>query len=52
MEWRELPGKKASGIQALHAFTFDDATTWSNAFQWLSDTALRFKQVFSRNWRQ
>jgi len=52
MEWRELPGKKASRIQALHAFTFADATTWSEAFQWLSETTLRFKQVFSKNWKQ
>jgi hypothetical protein len=52
MEWRELPGKKASRIQAPHAFTFADATTWSNAFQWLSETTLKFKQVFSKNWGQ
>jgi hypothetical protein len=51
MEWRELPGKKASRIQALHSFKFDDATTWNNAFQWLSETALKFRKVFSKNWR-
>lgn len=52
MEWRELPGKKASRIQALHTFTFDDATTWNDAFRWLSETTLKFRKAFSKNWRQ
>jgi len=52
MEWRELPGKKASRIQALHAFKFDDAGTWNDAFQWLSETTLKFRKVFSKNLRQ
>lgn len=51
MEWRELPGKKASRIQALHTFTFDDATTWNDAFQWLSETTLKFRKAFSKSWR-
>jgi hypothetical protein len=52
IEWRELPGKKASRIQALHTFKFDDATTWNDAFQWLSETTLKFRKAFSKNWRQ
>lgn len=50
LEWQELPGKKASRIRARHGFIFDDATTWNEAFQWLSETALRFNKVFSKKW--
>ena len=52
LEWQELPGKKASRIRALHGFLFDDITTWNEAFQWLSEAALKFKKVFSKKWEK
>ncbi|MCE5229958.1 DUF4268 domain-containing protein [bacterium] len=52
MEWRELPGKKACRIQTLHGFKFNDTTTWNDSFQWLSETTLKFRKLFSKNWRQ
>lgn len=48
LEWQELPGKKASRIQAVHSFDFSDTETWEQAFQWLTDTASRFKRVFAK----
>lgn len=52
LDWQELPGKKASRICVLHDFTFADTGTWIGAFHWLSETALRFKKVFSKNWKK
>lgn len=52
LEWQELPGKKASRIRALHGFIFDDTATWNEAFQWLSETALKFKKVFPKKWEK
>lgn len=52
LEWQELPGKKASRIRALHGFIFDDTSTWNAAFQWLSETALKFKKVFLKGWEK
>lgn len=50
LQWQELPGKKASRIQVERPFNFSDATTWGDAFAWLTDTAVRFKRVFSKDW--
>jgi len=52
LEWQDLPGKKASRIRVLHEFTFADPSTWQEAFQWLIETALRFKRVFSKEWEK
>jgi hypothetical protein len=52
LEWQELPGKKASRIRATHGFVFGDPSTWDEAFQWLSETALKFKKGFSKGWEQ
>jgi len=52
LDWQELPGKKASRICVFHDFTFSDTGTWIGAFLWLSDAALRFKKVFSKNWKK
>lgn len=49
VDWQDLPGKKASRIRVLHDFDFANASTWNSAFQWLSETAVRFKQVFSKS---
>ena len=51
LDWQELPGKKAARIRALHDFIFADPSTWTEAFQWLSETALKFKKVFGRDWK-
>ena len=50
LDWQELPGKKAARIRVLHDFTFADPATWPEAFQWLSETAIKFKKVFGREW--
>jgi hypothetical protein len=52
LEWQELPGKKAARIRVLHGFTFADTSTWNGAFQWLSETALKFRKVFSKDWEK
>ena len=52
LEWQELPGKKASRIRTAHTFIFDDTSTWNTAFQWLSETTLKFKKVFSKEWKK
>lgn len=52
LEWQELSGKKASRIRALHGFIFDNTSTWNAEFQWLSETALKFKKVFSKGWEK
>jgi len=51
LDWQELPGKKAARIRAFHDFTFADPSTWTDAFQWLSETAIKFKKVFGREWK-
>ena len=50
LDWQELPGKKAARIRVLHDFTFADPATWRDAFLWLSETAIKFKKVFGREW--
>jgi hypothetical protein len=51
LDWQELPGKKAARIRVVHDFAFADSATWSDAFQWLSETAVKFKKVFGREWK-
>jgi hypothetical protein len=48
LEWRELPGKKASRIQAVKSFDFENTATWNEAFKWLIERALVFKKVFAK----
>jgi hypothetical protein len=50
--WQELPGKKASRIGTLHRFHFSDVSTWDSAIEWLTNTASKFKKVFSEIIRQ
>lgn len=50
LEWQELPNKKASRIRAVKDFDFSDSSTWNDAFAWLTDTAVRFKRVFAKDW--
>ncbi len=51
LDWQELPGKKAARIRALHKCNFADTSTWQDTFQWLCETAKRFKAVFGREWK-
>lgn len=51
IEWMELPGKKASRIKATFGFRFRDTATWDAAFAWLTETVLRFKRVFTKDWQ-
>ena len=50
IEWLELPGKKASRIVTSHKFTFTDTSSWNEAFKWLCETTIKFKNVFSKDW--
>lgn len=50
LDWQELKGKKASRVRALRKFDFDDPLSWPAAFDWLCQTAVKFKKVFSKNW--
>jgi hypothetical protein len=52
LDWQELPGRKASRIRTFAAFDLDDEKDWDKAFQWLGQTAILFRKVFSRNWNQ
>lgn len=52
LDWQDLSGKKACRIRILHPFTFANSSTWNEAFDWLSKTAIQFKRVFSRSWRK
>jgi len=46
-----LPGRKAARIRVVHGFSFDDPSTWQDAFLWLSETPIKFKKVFGREWK-
>ena len=50
LEWQELPGKKASRIRISHEVRFLDTGSWEAAFEWLMETAVKFKRVFTRDW--
>jgi hypothetical protein len=50
LEWMELPAKKASRIKAVRPCQFADTASWQSAFAWLTDTAVRFKRVFAKDW--
>ena len=50
LEWQELPGKKASRIRISRGFSFADEPKWQDAFDWLLNSARKFKRVFSKKW--
>jgi hypothetical protein len=50
VEWQDLPGKKASRIRTMKDFQFDDIGTWAAAFGWMTETCIKFKRVFAKNW--
>ncbi len=49
ISWQELPEKKASRIKAFYSFNFDMQNR-KEAFEWLLQTAQKFKTVFSKQW--
>lgn len=49
ISWQELPGKKASRIRTFHDFDISSADR-QVAFEWLVQTAQKFKTVFSQPW--
>lgn len=48
LEWRSNPDKKASRIITERPAAFADKTLWAEQFEWLMNTALKFKQVFRK----
>ena len=50
IDWMELPERKASRIRTYTQFDFDNKATWDDAFQWLAQTCIKFKKVFTRDW--
>jgi len=52
LDWMELPERKASRIRTYETFDFDNEETWENAFQWLTETCIRFKKTFSKYWTE
>jgi len=50
LDWQELPGKKASRIRVMHPFDFTNEDR-TEAFQWLVETAIRFKITFPNFWK-
>lgn len=51
LDWRELPHKKASRIIAVRPCRFGDPNSWEATFDWLIETAVKFKRVFARDWQ-
>lgn len=49
LSWQEIPEKKASRIRLIKSFNFDNPDK-TEAFQWLVDSALKFKKVFAKPW--
>ena len=50
LNWQELPEKKGSRIRVTHPFDFVSEDR-SVAFQWLVETAIRFKNTFPNFWQ-
>ncbi len=48
LDWRELPGKKASRILATQPADFEDKSKWLVQFDWVMDVALKMKKVFKK----
>jgi hypothetical protein len=48
LDWRELPGKKASRILVTHPAEFDNKDQWSEQFDWAMDIAMKMKKAFKK----
>jgi hypothetical protein len=49
LSWQELPEKKASRIRLIRQFDVSSQKR-DEAFSWIVDAAVKFKQVFSKAW--
>lgn len=47
-DWRELPERKRSRIITEKQVSFSDRNQWTSQFNWLMDTMIRMKNVFSK----
>ena len=48
LDWRELPDKKASRILIEKSVNLDNHDEWNSQFDWIADTAVRFKKAFKK----
>ena len=48
LKWNELPDKKASRILAFVDADLDKKEEWQKQFDWVMDTAVKFKKVFKK----
>lgn len=48
LDWRELPGKKASRILVTHPAEFDNKDQWSEQFDWAMVIAMKMKKAFNK----
>ena len=48
LDWRELPDKKASRILVEKSVNLDNQDEWNSQFDWIADTAVRFKKAFKK----
>lgn len=48
LDWRELPGKKASRILVTHPAEFDNKDQWSEQFDWAMVIAMKMKKAFKK----
>jgi hypothetical protein len=47
LEWMKLEGKKASRIRTVKSIDVSNSENWEQCFQWLTDTAQEFQNVFA-----
>ena len=52
IDWQALPDRKASRIRTFSKFDFDNTESWPGAFKWLSETCMKFKKTFSKDWTE
>ena len=48
LDWRELPGKKASRILVTNYADFNNKDKWAEQFDWAMDVALKMKKSFKK----
>lgn len=48
LDWRELPGKKASRIRAEISGLIDNTEEWEKYFAWMLETGEKFQKAFSK----
>lgn len=48
LDWQELPEKKASRVRLTKSYLIAENENWKEAFDWMIDKVLLFKEVFSK----